>query len=298
MITVLVFLILAGLPLYWNIRAHRDGRVMATSDAVRWTIVYIASAAIFGTYLWIVRGRDDAMLFASAYLLEKALSVDNLLAFGLVFAYLQTPARDEHRVLYYGVFGAVALRLLFVAMGLGSLWMFGRLAELVFGVVVAGTAIKVLRGSDAAPTDHGRRWYARLAKWISPRSGDFFLCVVAIECTDIVFSFDSVPTVISMTRDPVLVYPAMVFAILGLRSMYFVLASLQRYLVYLNTVVAAAMLFVAAKLVLHAVCNETLAASLSLAIVVGILMAGVVASLVRPRRGPTHADNVRTTEKA
>lgn len=223
-------------------------------------------------------GTDAAMRFLTGYALEKALSVDNLVVFGLVFSFFRLSSKDEYRVLHYGIVGAVVFRLVFVLLGMGSFWAFGRLAELGFGAVVLWSAVKVLRGGEPEAKDPNTTWYVRLAKRAHPTIGPLVLCAVAIECTDVLFAFDSVPTVISVTREPLLIYPAMLFAILGLRAMYFVLAALARYTSKLSTAVAVVLLFVGAKLLAHGLFKFDVSPELSLIFVLATLSTGVILS--------------------
>lgn len=278
---VIVFLVLAFGALALDIRAHRKPQAVSLTDAAKWSAIYIAVSLAFAAFVFLVRGRGAASLFLSGYVMEKALSVDNLVVFGLVFSYFGIKDENQHKVLHYGILGAVVFRLAFVTLGVGSLWLFGRLAELAFGAVVGWSAIKVLRGGDAEPVDCNSRWYMRAARSVMPNMGPLLVCMVAIECTDVMFAFDSVPTVIAVTRDPVLIYSAMIFAILGLRSLYFVLAALRRYLVYLDKAVAAILVFVAAKLVLHALLHWSIDPTVSLVVVLSLLVAGATLSLMR-----------------
>lgn len=296
--TVLVFVTIVGTLLYLDIRAHRGNPTVTLGDAARWSLIYVSAALLFAVFVALRSGLTHASLFLTGYVIEKALSVDNLMVFAAVFAYFGIPSNFQHRILHYGIVGAVVFRLVFVAIGATALGLLGRPVELVFGIFVAWSVVKMLKsGDEFGEVDHSNRWYIKWTKRVFPVTADasnnvFFnkarqatpilLCAVAIEITDVMFSFDSVPAVISVTRNPVLIYSAMIFAILGLRSMYFVLEAMKRHLVYLGNAVLAVLCFVALKLMLHALLGINVDPFASLAFVIGALGCGVVLSIVAP----------------
>lgn len=281
--TVIVFLALALVPLWVDIRSnHRD---QTLGDALWWSLMYISAALTFAGYLFLFHGLSDASLFLTGYLLEKTLSVDNLIVIGATLAYFGITGKDQHRALHWGIAGSVILRLLFVLAGIGMFMVFGRLLEIAFGLFIAWTAVKLLGGEDVAPIQHEARWYTRLAKRLFPQSthlATLIICIVAIEFTDITFAFDSVPAVIAVTRDPLLAYSAIMFAVLGLRSLYFVLETLKQHLTHLTKAVVVVLFFVAAKLLVSGLFDWDIGPTLSLCIVLGVLGVGVAASLLRP----------------
>jgi TerC family integral membrane protein len=226
-------------------------------------------------YLKVHHSAEFADLFLAGYILEKSLSVDNLMVFVAIFASFGIKGALQHRILYFGILGAVVFRMLFIAFGTGlfgiSTWI-----EFVFAAIVAWTGWKMLAGvgGDDEIEDYSDHWSVRLTQKLVPifprLHGHHFvvshghvktvveqdssvsvareatvyatpmlLCLVCIEVSDIIFAFDSVPAVIAVTREPLLVYSAVIFAILGLRSLYFVLAAAQKYLVHLDKAVAA-----------------------------------------------------------
>ena len=273
-------------------------RALSLRAALWRSLVYVGVSVAFGGYLYAACGADAASRFFSGYAMEKALSVDNLMAFVAVFSYFGIPRESQPRILRWGLVGAVVFRLLFVAAGAGSLVRLGRPVEALFGLVVAWSAIAMVRGGggDREPVDHRTRWYARFilrfsTLWFDDSGAFFrkvgsrwcvteaFCCLVAIEVTDVVFSFDSVPAVIAVTQEPLLVYSAMVFAILGLRALYLLVDALARYLEHLGKAVVVVLVFIAAKLLLHAGAGVTLTPTVSLAIVLGVLGIGAVASI-------------------
>jgi tellurite resistance protein TerC len=279
--TVLIFIVLAVVPLWLDIRSRHQDQGLA--DAVWWSLLYIFSALLFAGYLAITQGAADASLFLTGYVLEKTLSVDNLIVMGATLAYFGISGRDQHRALHWGIVGAVVLRLVFVMAGIGMFFIFGRLLQVVFGLFIAWTAVKVLGAGDAPTIQHETRWYTRAAKRFFPESthlATLVMCIVAIEFTDITFAFDSVPAVLAVTRDPLLAYSSIMFAVLGLRALYFVLESLKRYLTHLSKAVVAVLFFIAAKLLLGGLFDWDLSPVVSLCVVLAFLGAGVAASLV------------------
>ena len=262
----------------------------------------VVTALIWGAMLGLARGWTVASQFYSGYIMEWALSVDNLMAIALVFAYFKLPKAYESRILSVGIASAVAFRLLFTLVG-ASLLSWGRPIEVVFGVLVGLSAWKMLatEGDDNAEVvDHNSRWYIRcLRRWI-PITGDtskpvFFTkirrfmpkedetlyatpllaCLVAIEITDVMFSFDSVPAVIAVSRTPLVIYSAMIFAIIGLRQMYFVLQEAKKNLAGLPTAVAAVLVFLSLKMVISGLFDLIVPAWATLVVVLGMLAWGI-----------------------
>lgn len=269
-------------------------------------------AAIWCFFLALFEGLKPAAAFLSGYAMEWALSVDNLMAIALVFAYFRLPKRYEPRILSAGIASAVVFRLLFTLVGASLFATWERPCELIFGFVVACTAVKMImnEGEDSAEmVDHNSRWYVRyLRRWFpitsdvsapvffkekvdNPRTGQaswyatpLLACLVAVEATDIVFSFDSVPTVVSVSRTPLVIYSAMLFAILGLRSMYFLLSAAQKYLALLPRAVVGILFFVSFKMLIHGLIGLDLG-GFTLPVVVGLLAWGIVASLKEEKNG-------------
>jgi tellurite resistance protein TerC len=296
MFTVALFALVVFIAVKLDLNAHRDDVPITLRDAAKWSLVYVGISLAFAAYLGIVRGGHAASLFLTGYVMEKALSVDNLMVFGAVFAYFGIQPGFQHRILHYGIIGAVLFRLIFVVIGTGALALIGRPVELVFGSFVAWSAWKMLTAGDDGneEVDHASRWYIKWTKHFIPVAADasqnrffnaarmatpLFLCLIAVEITDVMFSFDSVPAVISVTRDPLLVYSAMIFAILGLRSMYFVLEALKRYLAHLGKAVSLVLVFVAGKLFLHSLAGIEIDPFVSLMVVLATLTGGVLSSL-------------------
>lgn len=280
-ITVLTFISIVAGMLYADIRSSASNDTSTLARATKWTGLYIGAALGFALILALFHGLPAASLFLTGYVLEKVLSVDNLIVFSSVFAYFKIAGKQQYAILKWGILGAIVFRLIFTIIGAGSLWLFGGWIELVFALLVGWSAYKMLGGGSEEPTNYADTWYAKLAKKYFPASGTFIVCLITIECTDILFAFDSVPTVIAVTRDPLLIYTSMIFAILGLRSMYFMLAAIQKRMVYVEKAVIYILFFIAAKLGLHALFNIEINPIISFGVVIFALTAGVLWSVVK-----------------
>lgn len=277
-----VFALLAGGAWLADFLSMPSNRALTLTEAVGRSILYVVVALIFGGYLIFFHGDTPASLFFAGYVMEKVLSIDNLLVFAAIFMYYRIPAAQQPWILSFGIAGAIVFRLIFIAVGVGSLWLFGWMTELIFGLLVGWSAWQLWRGGDgddAAPYD--QQWYVRLAKRFSVTPA--IICLITIEISDVMFAFDSVPVVIAITQDPMLIFASMIFAILGLRAMYLVLDAMRSYLVHLDKAVIAVLAFISAKLIAHATLGWHLDPNVSLGIVLAMLGAGVLASRLAPQ---------------
>lgn len=326
--TVVIFCVLALLAFCVDIWAHRSDKPIALRTAVGWTLFWITVSMGFACFLYIHFNAEVASLFLAGYLFEQALSVDNLFVMMAIFAWFKVPDRFCHRVLYWGVLGAVVFRLLFVLIGT-SLFALGPAVELVFALVVAFSGVMMLKsGNDEGDenADYSSNFAYKVVRFFFPvfprlvghnffvsrehineelkkpenkglvlkRTGPIFatplfLCLAVIETTDVMFAFDSVPAVIAISREPLIVYSAMIFAVLGLRSMYFVLDALRQYLVHLEKAVIVLLFFIAFKLAAGASLHLfgfglDIDVYVSLIIIAVILGLGVGASFIFPEK--------------
>ena len=321
---ILIFVGVVVVSVYLDLFAHKKSTEISLGDAACWTLFWIALALAFYGYLWVRFSKTWADLYLAGYALEKALSIDNLMVFMAIFASFGIKGTLQHRILYYGIIGALVFRAIFVVIGTGlfhaSPWV-----GFLFAAFVIWSAVKMLQQPDHAEEieDYSDHWSVRLTGRLLPiytklhldrffirhsqipgneayetnaaRKGALyatpaFLCLMAIETSDIAFAFDSVPAVIAVTQEPLLVYAAMIFAILGLRSLYFVLAALTKYLVHLEKAVIGLLFFIGAKMALqswnHAISDSGfhISPGWSLAIVLGMLFVGIIASLLFPSK--------------
>lgn len=284
---VAVFVVLAGAVWLYDVMSCRyKNRPLTFAESVSRSLLYIAVALAYGGYLLTTYGVDVFTLFLSGYVMEKVLSVDNLIVFAAVFTYFRVPLKDQPWILQYGIVGAIVFRLIFITVGVGSLLLFGWITELVFGLLVAWSAYGLYKAGEEGETDYESTWFVKLARRCAVRPE--LVCLVAIEITDVLFAFDSVPAVIAITQEPLLIFSAMLFAVLGLRALYFVLAALREYLVHLDTAVLVVLVFISAKLVGHALFGWHVGPVVSCSLVLGILSLGVLASFIKPVAYESH----------
>jgi tellurite resistance protein TerC len=318
---IVIFVSTISISLYFDLATHKGADRISVGDAARWSVFWISLALLFYVYLNYRYGSEWANLYLAGYVLEKSLSVDNLMVFMAIFASFNIRSGLQHRILYWGILGALVLRAIFVVIGTG-LFLASPWVGFLFAAFVAWSAVKMLQGGGDGEEieDYSNHWSVKLTGRLMPiytklhferffvnhkellvngldksvtRNGNIyatpaFLCLMAIETSDIAFAFDSVPAVIAVTQEPLLVYAAMIFAILGLRSLYFVLAALTRYLVYLEKAVIVLLFFIAAKMTLQS-WNHTIgdtgihiSPGMSLIFVLGVLVIGVALSLLFP----------------
>jgi len=324
--TTAVFVVIAVCALLIDIFAHRSHKPIGLKSASIWTLFWILVSLAFAGFLYFHHGKEVASLFLTGYALEQVLSIDNLFVIMAIFAWFKVPDGYRHRILYWGVIGAIVFRGIFVVIGT-SLLALGPWVEMVFAVVILWTAILMMRAGDDddASDDYSdhianrlvRRFFPVYPKLIGPyflvssqqveedlakpENKDFsfqvkkgiryatplLLCIAVVEISDVMFAFDSVPAVIAVSREPLIVYSAMMFAVLGLRTMYFVLEALRKYLRHLEKSVIFLLFFVAAKLALNSSDHlwhhgYNISAMTSLYVVLGVLALGIIASLLFP----------------
>jgi tellurite resistance protein TerC len=275
---------------------HRRAHALSVREAAIWTVVWIGLSMVcnVGIYFWF--GSERALEFLTGYLIEKALSVDNIFVFLVVFSSFAVPADLQHRVLFWGILGAMVFRGFFILIGAALLQAFHWVIYL-FGAFLIFTAVKLLMGraSDVKLERNPLfRAFGKLVPSVSDyRSSHFtvveggrryatplLLVLVGIEVTDIAFAVDSIPAIFAITKDPFIVYTSNIFAILGLRALYFVLASMIGKVRYLNVGLALVLAFVGAKMMLTDLYHVPIGPSL--AVVAMILAGSLVASYLRP----------------
>ncbi|HEU5218844.1 MAG TPA: TerC family protein [Gemmatimonadales bacterium] len=294
--TALVVALLAVDLLVVNRRTHALG----VREAGLWSAGLAVLAILFGGFLWGMESGQKALEFYSGYLIELSLSVDNLFIFLLIFQFFSVPATLQPRVLKWGIFGAMLMRGIMIALGALLLQRFHWIVYLFGGILVI-TGIRMLRAGGIEPVQPDRNPVVKLARRFLPFTADYsqdhfftrmhgrwfgtplLLVVLVVEWSDLVFAIDSIPAIFAVTRDPFIVYSSNVFAILGLRALYFVLAGVMDRFEYLKPAVAAILVFVGLKMGLSAWVHVP--TGLSLAVIVGLLGAGIAASLIRLPRG-------------
>jgi tellurite resistance protein TerC len=284
---------------------HQKDHEIRPREALAWSGVWVALALAFAGYVWHRHGSGSGLEFLTGYVIEKSLSVDNIFVFVVIFGALGIPPLYQHRVLFWGILTALVLRGAMIGAGSALLERFHGIIY-VFGGFLVLTGVKLLLERGKAPHPEKSAAFRALAR-VVPGTARFdghrfftkengkrlatplFFALVLIEFTDVVFAVDSIPAIFAVTQDPYIVFTSNIFAILGLRSLYFLLARVVEKFVYLKPSLAFVLVFVGVKMTLVDVVK--IHPALSLAVVLAILGAGVLASALRARAGrPAPAD--------
>ena len=277
---------------------NRRSHVLSQKEALGWSAGIVTAALLFGAFLWVRLGSTAGLEYFSGYLIELSLSVDNLFVFLLIFQYFAVPAELQPRVLKWGIFGAIVMRAIMISAGVILLQEFSWIIY-VFGAILVYTGFRMFR-SEEAHIEPERNPLVRFARKIFPvtpayEGQRFFvtraaggllatpllLVLLVVEWSDLVFAIDSIPAVFAVTRDPFIVYSSNLFAILGLRALFFVLAGALDRFHYIKPGVALILVFVGAKMISSAWVHPS--RSLSLVVIVTVLAGSVLLSLLRPR---------------
>jgi tellurite resistance protein TerC len=277
---------------------HRKAHEVRIREALGWTAFWISLALLFNAAVYVWFGSQRALEFLTGYLIEKALSVDNIFVFLVIFSAFSVPAKLQHRALFWGILGALVMRAIFILLGAALLQRFHWISYL-FGAFLVFTGIKLMlqRGTEVDPRRNPLfRLFRRAVPSIDEyRDGHFtvveggkryatplLLVLVAIEATDIIFAVDSIPAIFAVTADPFIVYTSNIFAILGLRALYFALAGIMEKFTYLKVGLSLVLLFVGMKMLVAGVFKIPIAVSLG---VIALLLGGsIVASVLRSAR--------------
>lgn len=289
--------IFAGLFLYDLLVVGRRSHDAPTRYALREVVVCVALALVFGALIWIFLGDTRGTEYLAAYVIEFSMSVDNLFVFILLFSAFGIPGAYQHKVLFYGILGAMAFRAVFVIVGAEMLEAFDWMM-IVFGIILVYASYHTAFGKDDKPPEQS--FFFRLASHLRIHQGDsegrFFLridgkrvatvlmgCLVVIELTDVMFALDSIPAALSISTDVFIVFTSNMLAVLGLRSLYFVLKDYLGRLAYLKYGLGAILAFIGAKMILSYFDIE-ISVVVSLAVIVAVLAVTVVVSVMYSRR--------------
>ena len=270
---------------------HRKAHVVSLREAAIWSAVWISLAAVFAFGVFHFYGAQRGLEFTTGYLIEKALSVDNIFVMVVLFGAFGVPAHQQHRVLFWGILGAVAMRAVFILAGVSLIHRFHWTLYL-FGIFLVITGVKMLlfRGEEGHPENNVLVRLARRVLPVAPGQDTehffarvdgrrmvtpLFLALVAVEFTDLIFAVDSIPAVLAVSQDPFIVFTSNIFAILGLRSLYFLLAGVVHKFRYLKIGLALVLVFVGVKMTIVDVLKIPVGVSLA---VVGLLIAGAILS--------------------
>lgn len=276
---------------------HRKAHVVRLKEALGWSVVWICLALLFNLLIYFWLGSETALQFLAGYIIEKSLSVDNLFVFLLIFSYFSVPSVYQHKILFWGILGALIMRAIFIAAGITLIEKFHWMIYLFGGFLIitgikmafqkdkelhpeANPVLRLFRRfvpvTDQYHNDHffvlkeGKRWATPL-----------FVVLLLIETTDVIFAVDSIPAILAVTRDPFIVYTSNVFAILGLRALYFALAGIMQLFHYLHYGLSLILVFVGTKMLISDIYKVPI--GIALAVIAGILIVSVIASILRPR---------------
>lgn len=276
---------------------HRKSHKIGFREAVAWTIFWVALAAAFavGVHFWM--GHAKALEFVTGYVIEESLSIDNLFVFLLIFRYFKVPDAHQHEVLFWGIIGALVMRGTFILVGVSLMNRFEWIVY-IFGAVLVWSGISFLRGGEKEVHPENNPLLKFVRRWL-PVTNDYvggrffvrngklratplFLVLLMIETTDVVFAADSIPAILAITRDSFIVYTSNVFAILGLRSLYFALSGMMTAFHYLQYGLAMILLFIGTKMMISHFYH--IPTEWALAVVGGFLALSVAASLMFPQK--------------
>lgn len=290
---------------------HRKQRAIGVGESLLTSLLYILVGLAFGGWVWWSMGAESGMDYVTGFLIEKSLALDNIFVIALIFGYFAVPRELQHRVLFWGILGVIVLRGIMIGLGAALVSNFAWILY-VFGAFLVLTGVKMLVIADSMPnleqnpvlrfmrkrfrvTDrlHGDRFLVRLPEpatgrsvlWVTP----LFLALVLIEMADLVFAVDSVPAIFAITQDPFIVYTSNIFAILGLRALYFALAAMIHRFHYLKYALALVLIFIGGKIFLVGLVGK-IPPEISLGVTVTLLAGGVVVSLLATRQpGAPHS---------
>ncbi len=286
---------------------HRDQHEIGVKESLLLSSGYISIGLLFAVWVWLQKGGDAGLDYLTGFLIEKSLSMDNVFLMAVIFGFLGIPRRYQHKVLFWGILGVIVLRAVMIGLGAALIHQFSWILYL-FGVFLVLTGVRMLFARvDETPdlennllvrflrshlriTDrlHEQRFFVHLPDaggrpvlWITP----LFLALILIECADVVFAVDSVPAIFAITQDPFIVYTSNIFAILGLRALYFALAALIHRFAYLKYALALVLVFIGGKIFLVGIIGK-IPAALSLGVTLTLLIGGVLVSLWKTRGQP------------
>jgi tellurite resistance protein TerC len=277
---------------------HRKSHVIKFKESLVWCAIWISLALLFNVGIYIWDGKKMAIEFLTSYLIELSLSVDNLFVFLLIFSYFRVPAKYQHRVLFWGILGAVIMRAIFIAAGITLIQKFHWIIYIFGGFLIfSGIKLALEKDKEIHPEKNPvlklfRRFMPVLSRY---KEGKFFvrrnqryfatplfIVLLVVETTDVMFALDSIPAVIAITTDPFIVYTSNVFAILGLRAIFFALAGIMRLFHYLHYGLSFILVFVGVKMLVSKFYE--IPVEIALGVIIAVLTTSVVASIIKPQK--------------
>ena len=284
---------------------HRKAHVVSFKESIAWTVVWVTLALLFNLGVAHYMGDQKGLEFFTGYVIEKSLSVDNVFVFALLFSYFAVPQLYQHKVLFWGILGALVMRAIMIFVGAALIEKFAWIIY-VFGAFLILTGIKMIvkREEEIHPERNPLvRWFKKLMPVTDDYRGDklfvrengirmatpLFVVLLLVEFSDLIFAVDSIPAIFAVTKDPFIVYTSNVFAILGLRSLYFALAGVMDKFHYLKIGLGVVLSFVGVKMLLGHTAWK-IDTHVSLGVIVGVLAVSIIVSLLRPKKVVVKAD--------
>jgi tellurite resistance protein TerC len=284
---------------------HRRSEVVSLKEAASWSAVWVALSLCFALAIYRIMGPESGLEFLTGYLIEYALSVDNIFVFVLIFSYFNVPEKYQHRVLFWGIIGALVLRGVMIVAGSALVTRFAWILY-IFGAFLVFTGLKMALQKDAAAYNPERDPVLRLSRRLIPVTAEYrgdkffvhepdrmgkmrwaatplFIVLLIVDTTDVIFATDSIPAIFAVTRDPFIVYTSNICAVLGLRALYFLLASVVDKFVYLKLGLSLVLIFIGGKMLMESFVHIPTVGSLG--VVGAVLGASILASLRWPRTG-------------
>lgn len=279
---------------------HRQAHEVKIKEALTWSAVWIALALIFNYVIYFYMGKEKALEFLAGYLIEKSLSVDNLFVFIMLFGFFNVNPKYQHKVLFWGIIGALVMRAIFIFAGVALLEKFHWLIYIFGGFLIySGIAMLKPHKSDIEPdknplvrlftkffpvtqTMHGGKFFVRINKRLF--ATPLFIVLIIVEFTDLIFAVDSIPAILAVSKDTFIIFTSNVFAILGLRALYFALAGITQYFYYLKYGLAAILSFVGIKMIISGYFKIPITTSLM--VIFALLLISILASVFFPVKKP------------
>ena len=280
---------------------HKNDKAVNMKEAILWSVFWIGLAIAFNYGVYHYLGKIKALEFLTGYLIEESLSVDNLFVFILIFGFFKIEAKFQHKILFWGIIGAILMRAVFIFAGVALIHKFVWIMYL-FGAFLVYTGIKLIFEKEDAEYNPNKNFFIRGFKKVFPVTNDtsksrffvrkdkilyatpFFIALLVIEASDLIFAVDSIPAVLSVSKDPFIVYTSNIFAILGLRSLYFALSGIMVYFYYLKYALSGILTFIGLKMIVNEFCVEfgyhfQISNFVSLGVIVTFLTVSVILSI-------------------
>lgn len=280
---------------------HKINKTVKVKEALLWSLFWISLAIVFNVGIYYIVGKTKALEFLTGYLIEESLSVDNLFVFILIFGFFKIESKYQHKILFWGIIGAIIMRAVFIFAGVALIHRFNWVMY-IFGAFLLYTGIKMLFEKEEDEYNPNKNFFIRGFKKIFPVTNDmsqphffirtnkilyatpFFIALLVIEASDLIFAVDSIPAVLSVSKDPFIVYTSNIFAILGLRSLYFALNGIMSFFHYLKYALSGILTFIGLKMCINEFCNEIhydfeISNFTSLGVIIGLLTASILLSV-------------------